>query len=196
MKFSSIFLVIGISIMSVGISVLGGLTGTPHDFTAAGWSGNQICLPCHTPHNANIPIGRLWNHAVPVDTDFTKRSGSSISIESLRCLGCHDGQTALDSFSGVTGVTQITGRENLGRDLTNDHPIGIPYPTGSSWGSLGTYYGRPAVMIGTKGLPLYGVDNRIECSTCHTAHSNTNGNFLRVSNTGSAICLACHISKA
>ena len=33
----------------------------------------------------------------------------------------------------------------------------------------------------------------VECASCHDAHNNTLGNFLRKANTGSAMCLTCHI---
>ena len=33
----------------------------------------------------------------------------------------------------------------------------------------------------------------VECASCHDPHSNANSTFLRVSNAGSAVCLACHI---
>jgi len=32
----------------------------------------------------------------------------------------------------------------------------------------------------------------VECATCHDPHSTTNGMFLRASNIGSGLCLACH----
>ena len=33
----------------------------------------------------------------------------------------------------------------------------------------------------------------VECATCHDPHQETNATFLRVSNAGSAVCLACHV---
>lgn len=32
----------------------------------------------------------------------------------------------------------------------------------------------------------------VECATCHDPHNTANGTFLRKSNAGSALCLACH----
>jgi predicted CXXCH cytochrome family protein len=32
----------------------------------------------------------------------------------------------------------------------------------------------------------------VECASCHDPHTSTNPTFLRVSNTGSAVCLTCH----
>jgi predicted CXXCH cytochrome family protein len=33
----------------------------------------------------------------------------------------------------------------------------------------------------------------VECASCHDPHVATNGTFLRISNAGSAVCLACHV---
>jgi hypothetical protein len=30
--------------------------GSGHDFSAEAWSNNEICLPCHTPHNADTTM--------------------------------------------------------------------------------------------------------------------------------------------
>lgn len=48
----------------------------------------------------------------------------------------------------------------------------------------------PANPIGS--LPA-GSYPSVECATCHDPHSSTNATFLRTANTGSAVCLACHI---
>lgn len=33
----------------------------------------------------------------------------------------------------------------------------------------------------------------VECASCHDPHTSANATFLRISNAGSAVCLACHI---
>ena len=33
----------------------------------------------------------------------------------------------------------------------------------------------------------------VECASCHNPHTDVNPTFLRIQNTGSAVCLACHI---
>ena len=40
---------------------------------------------------------------------------------------------------------------------------------------------------------LTGAQPFVECASCHDPHSSTNATFLRITNTGSAVCLACHI---
>jgi len=33
----------------------------------------------------------------------------------------------------------------------------------------------------------------VECASCHNPHTSDNPTFLRIANTGSAVCLACHV---
>jgi len=33
----------------------------------------------------------------------------------------------------------------------------------------------------------------VECSSCHDPHDNTYGSFLVEDNSGSALCLRCHV---
>ena len=61
---------------------------------------------------------------------------------------------------------------------------------------------RPVVVKGSITLPLYGTDaatGKVECATCHDPHeersfvSGSSVYFLRALNTGSALCLTCHL---
>lgn len=47
-------------------------------------------------------------------------------------------------------------------------------------------------------FPLYAnvsgsAGGRVECATCHDVHGTSNGTLLRIPNTGSAVCLTCHV---
>ena len=169
-----------IAIIATGTGVLlGGVGGTPHDFSGASWSKGERCLPCHASHSGTQEQ-YSWNHAYSSDSDFVKRDGATLGLESLMCLGCHDGQTALDSFGGVTGSTLMTGDKVVGRDLSDDHPVGVVYP------SADPRYKNRAVV--ERDLRLF--DGRIECCSCHDAHNNPNGNFLRVKSR--QLCQTCH----
>ena len=117
---------------------LAGISGSAHDFGGSNWSDNQICLPCHTPHNAIIKDTNgdelpapLWNHELSKATYtlYLDSSGNGVTGEldqySKLCMSCHDGTVALDSFGGVSGNQYITRPQAiLGTDLSNDHPIG------------------------------------------------------------------------
>lgn len=178
------------------------IIGSGHDFSQYGWSRNQICLPCHTPHNANVEAGALWNRENPADTTFTLYEGTVGTAENVLdrksrlCLSCHDGTIALDSYGGATGTHYISGDALIGTDLSDDHPIGADavYPLTGSWGLHPAAEGRRGMNI--NGLYLVELDNEhvVSCNTCHNPHNSRNQPFmLRMDNTGSALCLNCHI---
>ncbi len=54
-------------------------------------------------------------------------------------------------------------------------------------------YTRTDVVALGAGGTLGGAQPFVECASCHDPHTDVNPTFLRISNTGSAVCLACHI---
>jgi len=115
----------------------------------------------------------------------------------------------LTDSNGVVGGTLIAG--NGGTDISNSHPVGVAYPgiTGTSTvngktvylgsGTNGAYsstsFNNPN-NFASGGVRLSNLADNVTpgvgCGTCHNPHNNTNGDFLRVNNTGSALCLTCH----
>lgn len=191
------------------------ITNSGHDFSSYSWSGGEICKPCHTPHFANAAAGALWNHAL-TNASYTLFDGSAGTTAdfdrvSRLCMSCHDGTVALDSFGGTTGTNFIPGSARIGTDLSNDHPIGKEaiYPT------AGNTRFKPATLstTGGGGYQIAGpnaTDSKLRlqawvdtagatqqvvgCSTCHQVHNAGNFDYmLRFSNSGSKVCLACHI---
>lgn len=180
------------------------ITGSDHDFSTSGFTGGEICVVCHAPHNnvANVTGAPLWNHEVTAAT-FTVYTSDSLDAsdvtqpdgQSKLCLSCHDGTVAVDNFGGTTtGTTFVTGAALLDTNLGNDHPISFTYDS-----ALATTDGElEDPSTATSGLGgtidadmLFG--GSLECASCHDVHDNTIGPFLRVSNAGSALCLTCHI---
>jgi len=160
---------------------------------------NQVCLPCHVPHNAYPdPVGTidevLWNHTdttvnFTMYTTLSGQQGGQPEGTSKMCLSCHDGVTAIDSYGGATGTITLAGRASAigeGGDLTDDHPIGIVYPTGADG------YNDPTGFQGVQLVTVNGVADRVECSSCHDPHSAALTAFLRRTLDESAICLECH----
>jgi predicted CXXCH cytochrome family protein len=105
------------------------------------------------------------------------------------------GSTAPGTNNRMTG-----GLPFLGTDLRNDHPVAIVYETArlATPAEFVTQITSGAkITVGTSpALPLFGASAgtaTVECASCHNAHNNSLGNFLRASNTGSAMCRACHI---
>jgi len=198
-----------ISMATLGLLLVAGLagaqiTGSAHDFSSQGWGTNEICQPCHTPHNAStaLPVV-LWNHAVTAAT-YTLYSSPTMNATtgqpdgvSKACLSCHDGTVALDSFGGSTGTNFIGGNANFGTDLSNDHPVSFTYDNtlATADGGLHPPATTPSGLGGTIAADmLFGTGNtQVECASCHDVHNAANLEFLLLkSNAGSSLCLTCH----
>ena len=200
-------------------AMAGTITGSPHDFSSSGWSGGQICVACHTPHNSDTSVASapLWHHAVTTAT-FTMYSRDSLDGTitgqpdgvSRLCLSCHDGTVAVDSFGGATGgvyMGSLNPNAVLGTDLSNDHPISITFnsTTAATDGALHDPV-TTNVTIGSGGdktrtgtISTVMLSNgTVQCSSCHDVHNSftvpgTDGQpLLKVSKAGSALCLTCH----
>ena len=172
-----------------------GVSGTSHDLSGKGWGSDQICIFCHTPHNAGT-AAPLWNHTLTTAT-FTVYSSQTMNAApgqpdgySKLCLSCHDGTVAIDSYGTHAGSNNMTGGEALGTNLTNDHPISFTYDAALATADGGLVTPASTSQV-VPGVPLFG--GKMQCSSCHNAHDNTKGDFLRLSNSGSALCLKCHV---
>lgn len=84
----------------------------------------EICVYCHTPHGANTNIAvPLWNRTIKA-TSYTLYNQANMvgtvtspGANSLSCLSCHDGQTAVDSIVNMPGsggydAGQMTAQNN------------------------------------------------------------------------------------
>jgi len=197
------------------------IVGSPHDFRSEGWANqnNEICVVCHTPHNAISPTeGPLWNRnlTAAVYTLYTPNTTPGSDIQgtgfnqptgvSRLCLSCHDGTIAVDSFGRNTDGTPFTGGATFVNDINANANIGDGTPGGTT-GDLSndhpvafTFPTTDAEIVTAAGgqvaglLPLFGVGgDQMECATCHDVHAtNTFDELLRVDNDGSGLCLTCH----
>ncbi len=198
-------LVICIGLVMAGAVMAQGITGSAHDFSGDAWnSTGQICITCHTPHNADTTVAGspLWNHQVTAAT-FTLYSSTTLDANDLGqpdgvsklCLSCHDGTVGLEAFGGVNTVTNpITGTALLGTDLANDHPISFTYNTALAT-TDGELYDPSTANSGLGGTinadMLY--SGKMECSSCHDVHNSPGiAKLLVKSNAASALCLTCH----
>lgn len=102
----------------------------------------------------------------------------------------------------------------IGTDLMNDHPVGVQYPTsfgadvdfraptGEIAGKMKFFDNNSNGRADVNEVRMYGSADgyEVECASCHDPHgvpsggpgSTFNPSFLRVSNTSSTLCLACH----
>ncbi len=214
-KFLSPALFTGLAFSLFGGQALAGtIEGSSHDFSLSGWAGGEICVACHTPHNADTSVtdGPLWNHAVTATT-FTLYNSPTLDAtvsqpggSSKLCLSCHDGTVALDSFGGNNGSLFLSGPRQIGTDIGNDHPISIVYDSAlaTADGSLHdpvdaaktvTIGGGADTKSGTLDEMLL-FNTQVQCASCHDVHNKfTNGTgttMLRIDNSKSALCLTCH----
>lgn len=183
----------------VGLSGLsqaaGTIVGSKHDLKAI--SGGEICIVCHTPHNADISTtdAPLWNHTLTT-ASYTLYASPTLNATTISqptgvsklCLSCHDGTVAPDAFAGHAGTTVLpvgTGG-NLGVNLKKSHPVSFIYDD-----TMATADGELALP---STLPTGWVNGgKFECSSCHDVHNKTGFQaMLLKDNAASALCLTCH----
>ena len=136
----------------------------------------------------------------------------------LLCLSGHDGSITDAAWYQKTagmggdnnGFAISISPPNVGEDgtvgLQNDHPVDFVYSVNLATADGGLKSPtegagqRFAYVPASSPLPLFkdtaqDVSGRVECATCHNPHNSTNDPFLRIANTASALCLACHSTK-
>lgn len=207
-----------LSLLTAGAVSAGTIVGTDHDLSNKGYSGGEICVVCHTPHNADTTVTEapLWNHAITT-VNFAMYTSPTLDAaqdaqptgSSKLCLSCHDGVTAIDSFGGNIGTDVMGGSKAIGAnaDLTDDHPISILYDTALATTDPGLHDpAATSVTIGAGGdktrtdtiAALMAPNSRVQCSSCHDVHNNfvgpgtNNQPLLKVTKAGSQLCLTCH----
>ncbi len=181
----------------------------------------RVCVFCHTPHQASAANGQypLWNHTLSSTasygtyssptldaTDVTDLGGATVGTAptSNLCLSCHDGTVSVASMYNPPNenpsptITAISGRidsggliistANLGTDLTDDHPVNFTYDT-----ALATADGALNDPATDSAVAALLINSKVQCTSCHEVHDPTNVPFLVMDNTGSALCITCHI---
>ena len=206
-----------LALATIPVTVSAIILGSKHDFSAKSpsWGSTETCIYCHTPHRATASAnGPLWNRAASTATTYALYTNTSGQLQAVpgqpgptskSCLSCHDGTVAPDSygtparvstFGMLTGNLVIAPVTAGSGDLSNDHPIAFAYNAAvvALDPELRTPISTTAV---TAALPLFAsgaLISQMECSTCHDGHGGVAGTkLLRLSNTGSALCTACHI---
>lgn len=160
---------------------------------------DEICVFCHTPHNAN-PATPLWNQALSSGVTYTVYSSSTMAASvglptgsTKLCLACHDGTVAIGStlsrgrlpMSGVDAQGRLTGASVVGANLSDDHPVSFTPVTGTQ---IVEPPGGDAVKLDANGL--------LHCRACHDPHRQDRDavtqKFLVKVNAASALCMTCH----
>ncbi|MBI4938290.1 MAG: cytochrome c3 family protein [Nitrosomonadales bacterium] len=125
------------------------------------------------------------------------------------CLLCHSTEGTGALFPSAASFDVFV----IGSDLRNDHPVGVRYPamgpgvdfnaTTGTHNNIAYFDGNGNSKLDPGDIRLYntGQGFEVECASCHDPHgvpSNgvgtvNNKAFMRVSNSGSSLCLTCHV---
>lgn len=204
-----------------GGSIAQTIVGTSHDLSANLPTSQRVCVFCHTPHQPSnfggqpVETDPLWNHelsstasygiydsptfdAGPGNLDTISDIGGQEEVSNL-CMSCHDGTVGLGAQYNqpnispgveevpINAAVVLTGNANLGTDLSNDHPVNFTYDAAlvAADGQLND----PTVPPISDWL----FNGTVQCASCHDPHDDTNFPFLIADNTGSGLCLTCHI---
>ncbi len=138
--------------------------------------GAVFCASCHgIDEKGHLVFERIHRGSYKVSD-----RGTSLDAYTLQCIECHDRRI------NDPGDTLGAGRWRHGGASRLNHPVGISLDRVA--GQNPRQYKR-AVTLPPE-IRLF--DGKIGCGTCHNAYSREK-NLLVMRNTGSRLCLACHI---
>jgi predicted CXXCH cytochrome family protein len=194
-----------------------------------GQGGGQIgsvSLACLSCHDGTQAMDNMLN--APGSGGYSATGGGTTG----QPIASYTWNAAAITAGTVNADGQMTNAATtlamLGKDLNNDHPIGIQYcgggprvgttgaacsdgdftaPTTAVLGGTDVFWVNSNAAAGRQKDDLYlynrsfaangtlpaGTYPSVECASCHDVHGGVTGTtFLRISNAGSAVCLACH----
>lgn len=139
-----------------------------------------LCSQCHVAGTLASHHGTSSIKAhLQAEPPLARGMGSKVDEESRQCLSCHDGSAASDAGGKAAG-------HSFG--AASDHAIGVRYQSKG--------IGTPEEIRLT---PLHQLDRRVRlfdstvgCGSCHSVYSGGR-DLLVMSNSGSKLCLACHV---
>lgn len=178
----------------------GTLTSITKKSTLPAGSPSLLCLSCHDGKTAmNILHSSSFGDAAaataagyPAGTRMWSTTNGGLTPAVMQ-----EGLT--DMFTGLPMPSMAIGGSATGADLTDDHPIGFSYSDAQveKQATSNSLHPIATVKSANPNVRFFGAKNRVECSSCHDPHADSNVNpalkpFLVQSNSGSALCLACH----
>ena len=201
---SLVILILMFMIVPYNMVLAQGVSQSRHNLSTSGkgkvksMDDDRVCIFCHTSHSSN-PKSPMWNRKQS-GAYYTLYNSSTLDANpgqpdgtSILCLSCHDGTVALGNTyknpKSASFAHSMTKRGNLGTDLSDDHPISFVYDSELA--------SQDGALIDPSKLKRHVLDsnNKLQCTACHDSHKDLNGNFLKVPNESSLLCLSCHDDK-
>ena len=121
--------------LPLGAQRISDVRNTPHNLStsgpgsthAAAGGTDQVCVFCHTPHNASLNDAGgqalnapLWNRRVPAGSTYTPYTSSTLDAQAITdgfngqpggssklCLSCHDGTLAIGNVGVLGGSRNV-----------------------------------------------------------------------------------------
>jgi len=157
------------------------------------------CEGCHTPHNVVLPGVPLWNGSQTKTTfvmyssgTFRGKADGQPSGNSKLCLSCHDGSNS--------NYAWMNTNHSFGADeLASSHPISFVYDSALAAQDGALKDPSEASTLGRTILDdLLDSDSKVQCGSCHDAHSSGVGSSLLRgydygSRYGPGLCRMCHM---
>jgi len=210
-------LLLAAAAMLLAAPAMAAISGTAHDLSSGSSGTNngasdEICVYCHTPHGASAAVNApLWNRTTVSSSNVYENATLDATVtaalvdgsDAALCLSCHDGSSMTvalnnppNAGAAVTGLANIAvgSPALIGTDLSNDHPVGFSFATAIATDTEIETKATIEGVAGMTGALSFGGGDEMWCSSCHDVHGVTGvGQFLRIANTGSALCLTCHL---
>jgi hypothetical protein len=205
--FAAVLLACGMLAPSIPVAAPGDsdIRTTRHNLSNSGTSNRvsatsetQVCVFCHTPHNAAAGDAPLWNRKANVQT-YTRYTSSSLDANtiasgfsdqpggsSLLCLSCHDGMVALGEVGvlpkgtgtpGSASVIAMSGSTDAGK---------IPVQQGVNTGytRIGTDLTNDHPISITYNNALATADGELATMDPSQRDTNTSGDLIGIRSTG------------
>lgn len=135
-----------------------GMTADGKNYSATSTGADQVCIFCHTPHNASPSIP-LWNKVYTPGVESTYKlytssktlhgaaKGATITAnsESMLCLSCHDGKTAINVLHNSNFRDSSTADANRDAIIDMDGTItgAGSFSLGQQWSGSFTNFNKP-----------------------------------------------------
>lgn len=143
----------------------------------------EVCVYCHTPHGANSTVGApIWNRTIKQNAFTLYKNTASITElnktqpgpNSLTCLSCHDGATAIDSI--INMPTRLNGTMRAGYSQAQETDDSNTFL--GAWSGVGANSGNTLGLSGpadpTLAVPGTSTSTHFamgECQACHNLES-------------------------